>query len=175
MQINNTLQENQNHEYFDSLMSINFLGDSDRTADSASCKINRKIVLSFCRFGLLGSIDANTGSPDLGWDTDQFPMDVKNAALMMKVKGVMGVMGRAQLRSIPTKSKLMATSHGSVLLSVHACMYACVHGCMCVCMHGVCLYMCLCLRVHLYHYGVLSLLIIGRQHCGARLTELLGR
>ncbi|XP_077991504.1 xylose isomerase-like [Glandiceps talaboti] len=35
-------------------------------------------------FGLLGSIDSNTGSPDLGWDTDQFPMDVKNTTLVMK-------------------------------------------------------------------------------------------
>jgi len=39
----------------------------------------------FGRFGMLGSIDANTGSPDLGWDTDQFPMDVKNSTLVMKV------------------------------------------------------------------------------------------
>ena len=37
------------------------------------------------RLGMLGSIDSNTGSPDLGWDTDQFPMDVKNATLVMKV------------------------------------------------------------------------------------------
>jgi len=36
-------------------------------------------------FGMLGSIDANTGSPDLGWDTDQFPMDIKNCTLLMKV------------------------------------------------------------------------------------------
>ena len=34
---------------------------------------------------MLGSIDANTGSPDLGWDTDQFPMDIKNATLIMKI------------------------------------------------------------------------------------------
>lgn len=34
---------------------------------------------------MLGSIDSNTGSPDLGWDTDQFPMDIKNTALIMKV------------------------------------------------------------------------------------------
>ncbi|XP_043207231.1 xylose isomerase-like [Amphibalanus amphitrite] len=33
---------------------------------------------------MLGSIDANTGSPDLGWDTDQFPMDVKAATMVMK-------------------------------------------------------------------------------------------
>ena len=36
-------------------------------------------------YGMLGSIDANTGSPDLGWDTDQFPMDVKSATLVVKV------------------------------------------------------------------------------------------
>ncbi len=35
---------------------------------------------------MLGSVDANTGSPDLGWDTDQFPMDVKNATLVTKVQ-----------------------------------------------------------------------------------------
>jgi xylose isomerase len=33
---------------------------------------------------MLGSIDANTGSPDLGWDTDQFPTDVKLATMVMK-------------------------------------------------------------------------------------------
>jgi xylose isomerase len=32
---------------------------------------------------MLGSIDSNTGSPDLGWDTDQFPMDVKNATMII--------------------------------------------------------------------------------------------
>ncbi|GAB6027044.1 hypothetical protein CHUAL_013771 [Chamberlinius hualienensis] len=41
------------------------------------------VALSTC-FGMLGSIDANTGSPDLGWDTDQFPMDIKNATMVMK-------------------------------------------------------------------------------------------
>ena len=35
---------------------------------------------------MLGSIDSNTGSPDLGWDTDEFPMDVKKTTLVMKVK-----------------------------------------------------------------------------------------
>jgi len=36
-------------------------------------------------YGMLGSIDANTGTESLGWDTDQFPMDVKNATWMMKI------------------------------------------------------------------------------------------
>jgi len=31
----------------------------------------------------LGSIDANTGSEDLGWDTDQFPMDLHNNTMML--------------------------------------------------------------------------------------------
>jgi len=34
-------------------------------------------------YGMLGSIDANSGDPLCGWDTDQFNMDVKKAALIM--------------------------------------------------------------------------------------------
>ena len=34
---------------------------------------------------MLGSIDANTGSPDCGWDTDQFPMDIRCCTMAMKV------------------------------------------------------------------------------------------
>ncbi|XP_064606210.1 uncharacterized protein LOC135471091 [Liolophura sinensis] len=41
-------------------------------------------VVMSSAFGMLGSIDSNTGSPDLGWDTDQFPMDIKNCTLVMK-------------------------------------------------------------------------------------------
>eukprot|EP00731_Ephydatia_muelleri_P023957 Em0016g228a len=41
-------------------------------------------VILASKLGMLGSVDANTGSPDLGWDTDQFPMDVKNATFIMK-------------------------------------------------------------------------------------------
>jgi xylose isomerase len=37
------------------------------------------------KFGYLGSIDANTGTENVGWDTDQFPMDVKKAMLVMQV------------------------------------------------------------------------------------------
>ena len=40
------------------------------------------IVMSSA-YGLLGSIDANTGSPDLGWDTDQFVMSVDDATRTM--------------------------------------------------------------------------------------------
>ena len=35
--------------------------------------------------GFLGSVDANTGDPLLGWDTDQFPTDVYLAAKIMLV------------------------------------------------------------------------------------------
>jgi len=35
-------------------------------------------------YNMLGSIDSNTGSPDLGWDTDQFPMCLKDATMIMK-------------------------------------------------------------------------------------------
>ncbi|KAF5804728.1 putative xylose isomerase [Helianthus annuus] len=33
--------------------------------------------------GLLGNVDANTGDPQVGWDTDQFLMDVNEATLVM--------------------------------------------------------------------------------------------
>lgn len=32
---------------------------------------------------MFGSVDANSGDPNLGWDTDQFPTDVKDATLAM--------------------------------------------------------------------------------------------
>ncbi|XP_063054152.1 xylose isomerase-like [Engraulis encrasicolus] len=41
-------------------------------------------------FGMLGSVDSNTGSPDLGWDTDQFPMDIRNTTIVMKTVIEMG-------------------------------------------------------------------------------------
>ncbi|CAL4166354.1 unnamed protein product, partial [Meganyctiphanes norvegica] len=41
-------------------------------------------ILFASAFKMLGSIDANTGSPDLGWDTDQFPMDIRHATAIMK-------------------------------------------------------------------------------------------
>lgn len=36
-------------------------------------------------YGMLGSVDSNTGDTLLGWDTDQFPMDVKKATLTMLI------------------------------------------------------------------------------------------
>lgn len=35
------------------------------------------------KYGFLGSVDANTGDPLLGWDTDQFPSNVKECMLTM--------------------------------------------------------------------------------------------
>lgn len=40
-------------------------------------------ILVASKYGFLGSIDSNTGDTLLGWDTDQFPMDVKKATLTM--------------------------------------------------------------------------------------------
>jgi len=36
------------------------------------------------RYGMLGSIDSNTGDVLLGWDTDQFPMDFRKTTLVMQ-------------------------------------------------------------------------------------------
>jgi len=40
-------------------------------------------VLVSSIYGFLGSVDSNTGDTLLGWDTDQFPMDIKKATRMM--------------------------------------------------------------------------------------------
>lgn len=42
-------------------------------------------ILFASKYGMLGSVDSNTGDPLLGWDTDQFPMDIKKAALVMGI------------------------------------------------------------------------------------------
>ena len=39
---------------------------------------------------MLGSVDSNTGDTLLGWDTDQFPMDIKKATLTALVMIKMG-------------------------------------------------------------------------------------
>ncbi len=36
-----------------------------------------------CANDIMGSVDANSGDPQLGWDTDQFPMNVKTTALAL--------------------------------------------------------------------------------------------
>ncbi|KAL0340007.1 UNVERIFIED_CONTAM: Xylose isomerase [Sesamum radiatum] len=36
--------------------------------------------------GLLGNIDANTGDPQIGWDTDQFMMDVQTLVMLSVIK-----------------------------------------------------------------------------------------
>ena len=37
------------------------------------------------RYGFLGSIDSNTGDTSLGWDTDQFPMNLKDCASLVRI------------------------------------------------------------------------------------------
>ncbi len=36
-------------------------------------------------YGFFGSLDANTGDPQTGWDTDQFLTDVREATMLMRV------------------------------------------------------------------------------------------
>ncbi|KAJ7373898.1 hypothetical protein OS493_009222 [Desmophyllum pertusum] len=56
--------------------------EPNHTTLAGHCYEHDVVVAS--KFGFLGSIDSNTGSPDLGWDTDQFPMDIKNCTFVMK-------------------------------------------------------------------------------------------
>lgn len=87
-------KEPSKHQYdFDAMTVIGFLKTYDldkhfklniepNHTTLAGHGYEHDIILA-SEFNMLGSIDANTGSPDLGWDTDQFPMDVKSCTLIM--------------------------------------------------------------------------------------------
>jgi len=67
-------------------------------------------------YDMLGSIDANSGTESLGWDTDQFPMDVKNTTWMMKIvleqDGLLGGMNfDAKVRRESTDVEDMFLAH----------------------------------------------------------------
>ena len=42
-------------------------------------------ILVSSKFGMLGSVDCNSGDPLLGWDTDMFCTDIKKTTLVMKI------------------------------------------------------------------------------------------
>ena len=48
-------------------------------------------LLMSAKYDMLGSVDSNTGDPLLGWDTDQFPMDVKKTTAAMQI--ILGMEG----------------------------------------------------------------------------------
>ena len=48
-------------------------------------------------FGKLGSIDSNTGDPLLGWDTDQFPMNLQDTTAIMSIVVRQGGLGTGGL------------------------------------------------------------------------------
>ena len=49
------------------------------------------------QYGVLGSIDSNTGDPILGWDTDNFPMDVAQSTAIMSTIVDQGGLGSGGL------------------------------------------------------------------------------
>mmetsp|Transcript_3362 Transcript_3362/g.4883 ORF Transcript_3362/g.4883 Transcript_3362/m.4883 type:complete len:440 (-) Transcript_3362:1490-2809(-) len=54
-------------------------------------------ILFASKLGILGSIDSNTGDPLLGWDTDQFPMDFREATMVMATVIEQGGLGTGGL------------------------------------------------------------------------------
>ncbi|XP_074643992.1 xylose isomerase-like [Tubulanus polymorphus] len=89
-------KEPSKHQYdYDAMTVIGFLKnynldkhfkvnvEPNHTTLAGHCYEHDVIMAS--TFGMLGSIDSNTGSPDLGWDTDQFPMDAKLTTAVMRV------------------------------------------------------------------------------------------
>ncbi len=89
-------KEPTKHQYdFDAATVIGFLRQSGLARDfklNLECNhatlaghtFHHEVELA-SRYGMLGSVDANSGDTLLGWDTDQFPMDVKEAAMTMRV------------------------------------------------------------------------------------------
>jgi len=41
-------------------------------------------IIFASKYGMLGSVDCNSGDTSLGWDTDQFNTDIKNSTLVMR-------------------------------------------------------------------------------------------
>lgn len=54
-------------------------------------------ILVASEYGMLGSIDSNTGDTLLGWDTDQFPMDAARTTAIMSVVINQGGLGNGGL------------------------------------------------------------------------------
>lgn len=88
--------EPMKHQYdFDALTVIGFLRHFGLAGDfKVNVEANHATLaghafaheLQMCSdAGLLGSIDANRGDPQNGWDTDQFPMDINDAVQAMLV------------------------------------------------------------------------------------------
>lgn len=89
-------QEPTKHQYdFDAATTMNFLHTyglaqdyklniecNHATLAGHSCE--HELAMSSA-YGMLGNIDANTGDPQTGWDTDQFMTDVTEATLTMAV------------------------------------------------------------------------------------------
>ena len=98
----------------------------------------KRVSALSCRYNLLGSIDANTGSPDLGWDTDQFPMDIKNCTMVMKVPVCVCVCVCVCVRAL-SRVRACVCVYMCVSPSARVCMCACVRACTCVCVVFICL------------------------------------
>jgi xylose isomerase len=88
--------EPMKHQYdFDASTVIGFLRDNDLTDDfKVNLEVNHAILASHtfehelqvaADADLLGSIDANRGDYQNGWDTDQFPVDVYEATQAMLI------------------------------------------------------------------------------------------
>ena len=101
-------KEPMKHQYdFDSATVISFL-TSNGLADHFKLNVEANhATLATHTFehdlmvasinGMLGSVDANRGDPLLGWDTDQFPVDLHDATLAMGVILAQGGLGSGGL------------------------------------------------------------------------------
>ena len=94
-------KEPATHQYdFDAATCLNFLREHDLLDDfSLNIETNHATLAGHsmehelevaASAGALGSIDANCGHPQLGWDTDHFPTDLRLTTAIMRIVLRMG-------------------------------------------------------------------------------------
>ena len=88
------------------LTSISFQLNIEPNHTSLAGHGHKHGVVMTSKLGMLGSIDAKTGSPDLGWDTDQFPMDIKNTTFIMKVGVIFKPCLHERFNSLPVVNRV---------------------------------------------------------------------
>ncbi len=131
-------KEPTKHQYdFDAATVISFLQSHDLTAHfKLNIEANHATLAGHTfqhdltvasMHGLLGSVDANQGDMLLGWDTDQFPVDLYNATQAMLVILGQGGLGRGGL-NFDAKVRRASTDIEDLFIAHIGAMDSFAHG-----------------------------------------------
>eukprot|EP00823_Brevimastigomonas_motovehiculus_P005686 TRINITY_DN4237_c0_g1_i1.p1 TRINITY_DN4237_c0_g1~~TRINITY_DN4237_c0_g1_i1.p1 ORF type:complete len:446 (+),score=84.48 TRINITY_DN4237_c0_g1_i1:99-1436(+) len=101
-------KEPTSHQYdYDAQTVMGFLSKYDLSSDfKLNIEPNHTMLAGHsyehdvemaAKYKMLGSVDLNTGNPSLGWDTDQFPTDIRNTVMVLRSIVEMGGLGNGVL------------------------------------------------------------------------------